>query len=150
MPRGAAQEIATTTTKKDKSPPPKKKKKKKKKKLRYIESYSRPLFFFFFFFFFLLLFPPSLFSFIPGPHLWHKEVPRPGVKLELQLLACATAPATSDLSHICDSHHSLQQHQVFNPLSKAGNQTHIHMNTGWLLNLLSHSGNSLLLLLSIC
>ena len=29
-----------------------------------------------------------------GPHLWHMEVPRLGVKLELRLLACTTATAT--------------------------------------------------------
>ena len=39
------------------------------------------------------------------PHLQHMEVPRPAVKWELQLQAYATA--TSDLSHICDLHHSL-------------------------------------------
>ena len=39
-----------------------------------------------------------------GLHLWHMEVPRPGVKSELQLLAYTTA--TQDLSHICNLHHS--------------------------------------------
>ena len=39
---------------------------------------------FFFFFFFL------------GPHLWHMEVPKLGVKLELQLLAYATATEMQD------------------------------------------------------
>ena len=52
-----------------------------------------------FFFFFLRL------------HLWHMEVPRLGVESELQAYAKATV-ATPDLSHICDSHHSLQQHQI--------------------------------------
>ena len=32
-----------------------------------------------------------------GPHPWHMEVPRPGVRSELYLLACATATATSPL-----------------------------------------------------
>ena len=32
------------------------------------------------------------------PHLRHMEVPRLGVKLELQLLACTTATAMPDLS----------------------------------------------------
>ena len=32
------------------------------------------------------------------PHLWHMDVPRVGVKLELQLLSYATATATWDLS----------------------------------------------------
>ena len=44
-----------------------------------------------------------LFCFL-GPHLQHTEVPRLGVKLELQLLAYATA--TWDPSHIYDLHHS--------------------------------------------
>ena len=34
-----------------------------------------------------------------GPHPQHMEVPRLGVKLELQLPAYATATATLDLSH---------------------------------------------------
>ena len=45
-------------------------------------------------------------------------------------------------SHICDLHHSLQQRQILNPLSKARNQTHILIDTSWILNLLSHTGNS--------
>ena len=42
-----------------------------------------------------------------------------GVKLELQLSAYDTATATWDLSHICDLHHSSEQHCILNPLSKA-------------------------------
>ena len=41
-----------------------------------------------------------------GRHLWHMEVPRPGVKSELQLSAYTTA--TQDPSHICELHHSSQ------------------------------------------
>ena len=41
-----------------------------------------------------------------GLHLWHMEVPRLGVKLELQLPAYGTATATPDASCICDLHHS--------------------------------------------
>ena len=48
------------------------------------------LFIFFFFLFFL------------GPTLQHIEVPRLGVKSELQLLAYTTAIATCNLSHICN------------------------------------------------
>ena len=40
------------------------------------------------------------------PHPRHMEVPRLGVKLELQLPTCATATATSDPSCVCDLHHS--------------------------------------------
>ena len=34
-----------------------------------------------------------------------------------------TATATPDLSHVCDLHHSSQQSQILNPLSKARDQT---------------------------
>ena len=43
------------------------------------------------------------------------EVPRLGVKLELQLQAYPTAIATWDLSYVCDLHHSSWQ---------AGSRTH--------------------------
>ena len=69
----------------------------------------------FFFFFFL------------GPHPWHVEVPRLGVKSEVQLPSYATATATQDLSRICNLHHSSQQHQILNPLIEAGYWTHILM-----------------------
>ena len=44
-----------------------------------------------------------------GPHPQHMGVPRLGVKLELQLPAYTTAPATPDLIHICDLYHSSRQ-----------------------------------------
>ena len=56
------------------------------------------------------------FFFLLGQHPWYMEVPRLGVKSELQLLANATATATPDLSHVCDLHHSSQQRQILNPL----------------------------------
>ena len=76
---------------------------------------------FFFFFFFL------------GLHLWHMEVPRLGVELELQLPAYTTATGTWDLSHICNLHHSSWLCQIINPLSKARDQTHILMDTSRVL-----------------
>jgi len=57
------------------------------------------------------------------------EVPRLGVKSELQLPAYTTATATQDLSYVFDLHHSSQQHQILNPLSKARDRTHIFMDT---------------------
>ena len=72
---------------------------------------------FFFSFFFLIFF---LFL---GPYLWHMEVPRIGVQLELQLPAYATATAASDPSHVCDPHHSSQQRPILNTLSPAKDQT---------------------------
>ena len=45
-----------------------------------------------------------LFCFL-GLHQTHMEVPRLGVKLELQLLAYTTATAMQNLSHFCKLHH---------------------------------------------
>ena len=58
-----------------------------------------------------------------------EEVPRLGVKSELELLAYATATATWDPSCICDLLHSSRQPWILNPLSEAREQTH----TSWLL-----------------
>ena len=65
--------------------------------------------------------------FILGPHLWHMEVPRQGVQSELQLLAYATATATSDLSQVCDLQHSSRQHQILNPPMEAKDRTCLFM-----------------------
>ena len=47
------------------------------------------------------------------------EVPRLGVKLELQLQAYTIAIGTPDLSCICYLLCTLWQHQILNPLSEA-------------------------------
>ena len=60
------------------------------------------------------------------------EVPRLGVELELQPSAYTTATATGDLSHTCDLHHSSQQQQIPDPLSKARDLTGILMDTSWI------------------
>ena len=65
-------------------------------------------------------------------HPWHMEVPRPGVKLELQLLAYTTATETQDLSHNCDLHHSLWLCWIPNPLSEARDWTCVLMDTSWI------------------
>ena len=57
------------------------------------------------------------------------EVPRLGVKLELELLAYTTAKTMQDLSPICDLYHSLQKCQILNPLHEAKDQTLILMDT---------------------
>ena len=75
---------------------------------------------FFFFFCFLGLRPQ------------HMEVPRLGVKSKLQLRAYATAIATQDPNHVCDLHHSLGQHQIFNPLNEARDGTHNLMVPSWI------------------
>ena len=66
-----------------------------------------------------------------GPHLWHMEVLRLGVELELQLLVYTTATATPDPSLVCDLHHSSRQCPILNPLSRATYQNHILMGTSW-------------------
>ena len=48
-----------------------------------------------------LVFLILTFFFFLGPHTWNMEVPRLGVKSELQLLAYTTATAARDLSHVC-------------------------------------------------
>ena len=53
------------------------------------------------------MFPSNIKNiFLPflGPHLWHMEVPRLGVELELEPPAYARATAMKDPSHICDLH----------------------------------------------
>ena len=57
------------------------------------------------------------------------EVPRIGVKSELQLLAYTTTIATLDLSHVCNLHHGSQQLQIPDPLSEARNLAQILMDT---------------------
>ena len=84
--------------------------------------------------FFLSFFPPSLPSFLFSffvPYPWHMELHRLGIQLELQLLACATATAIRDLSHVCNLHHSSQQCRTLSPLSKARAQTCILVDTSW-------------------
>ena len=53
-----------------------------------------------------------LFIVLLGLHLWYMEVPRLGVKLELQ--AYTTATAMWNQSLVFDLYHSLQQRQIFN------------------------------------
>ena len=62
-------------------------------------------------------------------HLWHMEVPKPGIEWELQLLAHLTARVMPDLILICDLHCSLWQHQILNTLSEATDWICILMET---------------------
>ena len=64
-----------------------------------------------------------------GPHPQPMEVPKLGVKSELQLLAYSTATATPDPCCICNLHHCLGQCQILNPLSEARDQTRVLMDT---------------------
>ena len=64
---------------------------------------------FFFFFVFVL----------GGAQLLHMEVPRLGVRSELQLPAYIKTTAIWDLSCVYDLHHSPLQLQILNPLNEA-------------------------------
>ena len=70
-----------------------------------------------------------LFFVFLGPLPKHMEVPRLGVKSELQLPAYTTAIETWDLSCVCRLQHSSWQRQTLNPLSKARDRTCILMDT---------------------
>ena len=67
-----------------------------------------------------------------GPHLWHMEVLRLGVKLELQLPFYTTATATQDPSPVYNLYHSSWQCQILNPLHDARSQTCILTGTSWI------------------
>ena len=62
------------------------------------------------------------------------EVPRLGVQLELELLATATVTAAWDPSLISNLHHSSQQHQILNPLSKGRDRTRNLMVPSWVVS----------------
>ena len=89
----------------------------------------------YYFLVFYYLFICLFWSFL-GLHLWHMEVPRLRVQLELWPPAYATATATRDTatqdpSHICDLHCSSWQHWILNPLREAKDQTHVLMDSSW-------------------
>ena len=54
----------------------------------------------------------------------------------------ATGMATLDLSRFCDLRYRLWQCWIHNPLSEVRDRTHIFTEKMWVLNLLSHNGNS--------
>ena len=56
-----------------------------------------------------------------------------GVELEIQLPASTTAIASPDLRQVSGLHHSSEQHQILNALSRARDHTHILMDTSWAL-----------------
>ena len=59
-----------------------------------------------------------LFIYFLGPHLWHMDVPRLGVELELQLLAYPTATEIPDKRCACELHQSPQQRWILKPLNR--------------------------------
>ena len=62
-----------------------------------------------------------------GQHPWQMAVPRLVVKLEMQLQTYTTATAIPDPSHVCNLHHSCQQHWILNLLSEAKDRTCVLM-----------------------
>ena len=64
-----------------------------------------------------------------GPHPQHMEIPRLGIKSELQLPAYTTATATQDLSNVCDLYHSSWHCWILKPLSEARDWTSVLMDT---------------------
>ena len=84
---------------------------------------------------------PGFFLFVfLGPHPWPMEVPRLGVKSELQLPAFARATATGDPSRICDLHYSSWQRWILNPLSEARDQTRNLVVPSWIRFLCATTG----------
>ena len=77
-----------------------------------------------------------------GPNLWLLGL---GTEWELQLLACAKATATQDPNVSATYATAHGNTGSFNPQSRARDQTRILMDTGWVLNPLSHNGNSLMI-----
>ena len=101
-------------------------------------------FFLFYFLGHLHTFIPFFFFFFLRSHLWHMEVSRLGVEMELQ----PTATVTQDLSCAFCLPYSPQQQRILNPISKARDRTCIFMDTSWVCNLMNHNRNSLYCVLS--
>ena len=72
----------------------------------------------------VIFFPPI---FRPTPAAYGGSQARGPI--EPQRPADATATTTQDPSHVCDLHHTSQQCQILNPLSKAGDQTCVLVDT---------------------
>ena len=72
---------------------------------------------------FCFMLTQCIFIFFLRLHLWHMEVPRLWVKLELHLPAYTTATAIPAPSHIYELCRGLWQHWILNPLSKARDWT---------------------------
>ena len=92
----------------------------------------------------------KFFCFCLGPHLQHTEVPRLGIKTELQLLAYTLATATPDPSCVYNRHLSSWQCWILHPLSKARGRIRILTDTGWICNPWSHNRNSGIAAVSAC
>ena len=74
-----------------------------------------------------------LFCLLLGPQPQHMEVPRLGVQLELQLLACTIVTAMWDPSHVCNLYPGSQQCQFLNPLREARDRIRVLRDPCWIL-----------------
>ena len=74
----------------------------------------------------------QFFFFFFGTAVADMEVPRLGVKSDLQPWAYTTAKAMRDPSHIFHLHRSSWQRRIPNPLIEARDQTHILLDTSWI------------------
>jgi len=88
--------------------------------------------------YFVIIIIIIIYIYFLGLYPQYMEVSRLGVEWELP----AYTTATPGPSLVCHLHHSSQQHQILNPLSEARDQTHILMDTSWILSLLSRNRNS--------
>ena len=77
----------------------------------------------------------SFFAFYSCTYGRCMEVPRLGAESDLQLPAYTTATAVQGSSRVCHLHHSSQQHQILNPLSKPRDQ---RTASSWMLLGLTH------------
>ena len=65
-----------------------------------------------------------------------------GVQIRATAAGYTIATAIPDPSHVCNLTTAHSNAGSFNPLSEAGDRTCVLMDTSWILNLMSHSGNS--------
>ena len=61
--------------------------------------------------------------------MWHMDIPRLGVELELQLLAYVTAIATPDPSRVCANATACGNAGSLTTLSEARDRTHVLVDT---------------------
>ena len=87
-----------------------------------------------------------VFVFVFQGCLWHMESPRLGAK---SFPADTTATAMSDLSQVCDLHHSSWQRQMLNPLNEARDQTCILMVPSWICFCCATTGTPVYFLLDL-
>ena len=91
-----------------------------------------PYHYYYYYFFFIFIFYFFFAFCFLGLQPWHTEVPRLGVKSQLQLPAYTTATATQDPSQICDLHHSSRQQWILNPLREVRDRTRNLMVLSWI------------------